>query len=278
MRRVDELLLRRPQAQSHDFQCDQGPDHDVEMPENSRILPLAGASNFRDLGGFPTTDGRFTKWGTLYRSDALHELTEEDMAVLRKIGLRSVIDLRTATEVDRHGRGPLGAEETEYFHLSVIVEDGGESRGIPAPVDDDLANRYLWYLEIGGEALVRALQVLGDPSSYPLVFHCAAGKDRTGVLAALVLEIIGVEREVIVDDYVLTASRMELILERLFRNTSEGKSLYDLPASAFAVEAPTMRDFLERLDERYGGARQWALAAGVSGDRLDALSEILVSE
>jgi protein-tyrosine phosphatase len=247
------------------------------MSDNARILPLVGAANFRDVGGLPTSDGRCTRWGTLFRSDALHELTDEDMAILRRIGLRTVIDLRTAVELDRTGRGPLGAEDAQYFHLSVIDADGGESRGIPAPVDQNLANRYLWYLEIGRDALVLALQVLGERSSYPAVFHCAAGKDRTGVLAALVLEIIGVERAVIVDDYALTASRMELILERLLRNSTEGKRLSDMPATAFAVESTTMQDFLEALDERHGGARQWALEAGVPGERLDAMAEILIT-
>jgi protein-tyrosine phosphatase len=214
----------------------------------------------------------------LYRSDALHELTEEDIEVLRQIGLRTVIDLRTATEVERTGRGLFASEGADYVHLSVIDADGGESRGIPAPVDENLANRYLWYLEIGREALVGALEVLGTGAHYPLVFHCAAGKDRTGVLAALVLEIVGVEPEVIVDDYVLTASRMELILARLLRETPEGKSLYDVPASAFAVEAATMLGFLEALEERHGGARQWALDAGVPRHCLDVMTETLVTD
>jgi protein-tyrosine phosphatase len=247
------------------------------MPDNTRILPLAGAANFRDVGGFPTADGRYTRWGTLFRSDALHELTDEDMAILRRIGLRTVIDLRTAVELDRTGRGPLGTEDARYFHLSVIDADGGESRGIPAPVDQNLANRYLWYLDIGRDALVLALRVLGESSSYPAVFHCAAGKDRTGVLAALVLEIIGVDRAAIVDDYALTASRMELILLRFLRETGEGKGLSDLPATAFAVESSTMQDFLEALDARHGGARQWALEAGVPGECLDAMAAVLVT-
>ncbi len=93
-----------------------------------------------------------------------------------------------------------------YLHLSVIHEDKGESRGIPAPTDDVLSNHYLWYLDIGRDALSQALQVIGDPPGYPLVFHCAAGKDRTGVLSALVLDLLGVRREVIVEDYVLTTN------------------------------------------------------------------------
>jgi protein-tyrosine phosphatase len=246
------------------------------MQKNARILPMTGASNFRDLGGFLTIDGGSTRWGRLFRSDTLHELTPSDISELRNMGLRTIIDLRTRTEVELTGRGLLGAEPAAYFHLSVIDEDGGESRGIPAPSDGDISNRYLWYLEIGRDALTKALMLIADVANYPMVFHCAAGKDRTGVLAALVLEIVGVERASIVEDYVLTGSRMELILTRLLRNAGDGKGIDDLPATARLVQASTMVSFLEGLDQRYGGARQWALSAGVSQDSLDAMSAAIV--
>jgi protein tyrosine/serine phosphatase len=249
--------------------------HDGFMQQNERILPLTGASNFRDLGGYPLVDAGLTRWGSLFRSDSLHELTDTDVEVLRQLGLRTIIDLRMEVEVVKSGRGLLGSEPATYHHLSVIDEDGGESRGIPAPKDGDLSNRYMWYLEIGRDALVRAFNVLGEAANYPAVFHCAAGKDRTGVLAALVLDIVGVDREVIVEDYVLTASRMELVLERVLRSVGEGRRVDDLPASAVSVEAATMEGFLDRVDQRYGGARQWALAAGVPYESLDALSAFL---
>ena len=97
------------------------------MPTRDRLLPLVGAYNFRDLGGYPTVDGRVTRWGTLYRSDTLHELTPADLEVLRGLGLASVIDLRTASEVEQTGRGPLAAEPIRYLHLSVMQE--GMSQG-----------------------------------------------------------------------------------------------------------------------------------------------------
>jgi protein-tyrosine phosphatase len=254
-----------------------GEAHVGGVHQRSRLLPLAGASNFRDLGGYPISSGGFTCWGRLFRSDTLHELTEADVSLLGEMGLKCVIDLRTATEVDLSGRGLLGAGATDYFHLSVIDEDGGEARGVPAPMDESLENRYLWYLEVGRDALSHALGVIGDASKHPLVFHCAAGKDRTGVLAALLLDIVGVERQAIVDDYVLTASRMEAIVARLTRSRAEGGMDYNIPASALTVEAATMEGFLDGVDERYGGARQWALAAGVPYDSVEALSTLLVS-
>src|SRR6202011_5562973 len=166
----------------------------------------------------------------------LHELTEADLQTLRELGLACVIDLRTAAEVNRTGRGLLAGEPLRYLHLSVIQEAGA-----PVEAQEDLAQRYLWYLEVGREALVEALTIVGDQASYPLVFHCAAGKDRTGVLAALVLDILGVERGVIVEDYVLTASRMDLILSRVQRQPDASARIAEIPQFLLRAEATTMQ-------------------------------------
>jgi protein-tyrosine phosphatase len=247
--------------------------------DRERVLPLTGAYNFRDLGGYPTSTGRRTRWGRLFRSDTLHELTDGDLEVLRDVGLASVIDLRTPTEVERTGRGLLAGEPVRYVNLSVLgeeVRDVGEARAAPTIADFvDVADRYLSYLD-GTAALMAAVGLLTDESSYPVVFHCAAGKDRTGVLAALVLDTLGVDRQAIVDDYALTATRMDLILGRLRRDPLYGDRVDDLPASVFAVEAETMERFLIGIDQRYGGARGWALDAGVPEDALDLLPDLLL--
>jgi len=242
----------------------------------TRLLPLVGAYNFRDLGGYPSADGRRTRWGRLYRSDTLHELTVEDVAVLRELGLAGVIDLRTPTEVERLGRGPLGSESVRYVNLSVLREEGDEGRGVAARRIEDSAERYLSYLESGRDALAESFAFLADASNYPLVFHCQAGKDRTGILAALVLDALDVDRRAIVDDYLLTATRMDLIVERLRRDPLYAPRIDELPPSVFAVAATTMQRFLDGLDQRYGGARRWALGAGVAPGQLDALADILL--
>ncbi len=245
------------------------------MPTRDRLLPLVGAYNFRDLGGYPTVDGRVTRWGTLYRSDTLHELTPADLEVLRGLGLASVIDLRTASEVEQTGRGPLAAEPIRYLHLSVMQEGISQGEDARSLADIELAVLYLEWLHSGRKALVDALTMVADASAHPLVFHCAAGKDRTGVLAALVLDILGVDRQLIVDDYVLTASRLDRIRARQRSDPETAKRMAEAP-HLFAVKAATMETFLGGLHERYGGAREWALAAGVSAAAVDALSEQLV--
>ena len=257
------------------------------MDTDARLVALEGSFNFRDLGGYPTVDGRSVRWGRLFRSDALHELTAADVARLRELGLRTVIDLRTERELARSGRGPLELEGLAFHHLAVVTEGAatdasragaavGESMAASAPAGDDLAERYLWYLEVGGGAIARALALLGSPEHYPLVFHCAAGKDRTGVLAAVVLEIVGVDREVIVADYVITAERIQLILDRWKAEPGFAERMAKVPPSRFSVEAPTMEGFLEGVASRYGGARAWAVGAGVPEATLDRMADLLV--
>jgi protein-tyrosine phosphatase len=248
------------------------------MEIQTRLLPLVGAYNFRDLGGYPTTDGRSTRWGRLYRSDTLQELTEQDLQLLREIGLVSVIDLRTAGEVERNGRGVLGSEAIRYVNLSVLPEPGGEQQAAPATSIEEVSERYLSYLEVGRAALVESFRLIADPDSYPLVFHCYAGKDRTGVLAALVLSCVGVERNAIVDDYVLTATRMDLILGRLRRDPRYADRMNDMPASVFVVEASSMERFLDGLEQRFGGARAWALGAGIAEAQLEAMTHLVVDD
>jgi protein tyrosine/serine phosphatase len=250
----------------------------VAVQTPTRLLALVGAYNFRDLGGYPTTDGRHTRWSRLYRSDTLAELTGEDLQMLREIGIASVIDLRTAKEVERTGRGVLGGEPIRYVNLSVLPEAGGEQQAAPVNEIGDVAERYLSYLEVGKSAFVESFAVMSDAESYPLVFHCHAGKDRTGVLSALVLGCLGVERSAIVDDYALTATRLDLILGRLRRDPYYADRMNEMPPSVFVVEASTMESFLDGLEERHGGAREWALGAGIPAAQLEALERLLVQD
>lgn len=260
---------------------------DGRMDTETRLVPLEGSFNFRDLGGYPGRDGRTTRWGRLYRADALHDLSVEDVGQLRGLGLRTVVDLRTERELARTGRGPLEPEDIAFHHLAVVKEgmrsDGtsdrsaeGEAVAAPAPAGDDLAERYLWYLDVGRGSLVEVLTLLGGDEHYPLVFHCAAGKDRTGVLAALVLELLGVDSQVIVADYVITADRLRFIMERWLDDPQFAERMAKVPASRFSVEAGTMESFLSQLHDRYGGARNWALEAGVPADALDRMGDLLL--
>src|SRR5579859_6412456 len=158
----------------------------VEAGSPDRSFPFEAVFNFRDLGGYATRDGRMVRWRTLFRADGLNRLTEEEAEQLRGLGIVTVIDLRTVEELAR-GRAPerlAGA----FHHLPMfdVVPDWSAEPDVASPTF--LADRYVEMLESGRDAVARALQVLADPSSLPAVFHCAAGKDRTGIVAAVVLE------------------------------------------------------------------------------------------
>ena len=250
------------------------------MPPSANVrgkhLRLDGASNFRDIGGYPVRDGRLTQPGRLFRSDALSDLSGRDVAALRSLGLATVIDLRTPAEVERAGEGPLAGEGLRHVNFSVLPAEGGESRAAPAPAGDDLAERYRWYLDVGRDAIAGVLRVLADAATYPAVVHCTAGKDRTGVVAALVLDCLGASREVIARDYAETAGRMDAILRRL-RLDPRYPGIPVAPAR-LRVDPATMRRFLDLLYRDFGGARGWALSAGVTAAELGMLTALLLGD
>lgn len=240
---------------------------------HSRGQPaLAGAVNFRDLGGYHTADGRRTRYGRVFRSNSLQELTPADLELIRgRLGLMTVLDLRSAQEIRHDGVGPLAHESLRYVNVPMLQEKRDYQ---PGRIETGLVDRYFSYLELARENIVRALETIAE--AQPLVFHCAAGKDRTGVLAALLLGCLGVEPETVISDYALGHQSREELIGFLRRRPSYIERLDQLPPSALDSDPGTMRQFLGLLDESYGGARTWALMAGVSETTLQRLESTLL--
>lgn len=239
------------------------------------LVPLTGAFNFRDLGGLPTDDGGRIRPGQLFRSDTLQELTADDVAHVRDaLQLRTIVDLRSVVEVDQEGRGPLEWEPVDYVNVP-FLPDVEEKDAVPAAIGADLSAFYLHILEDRGDKVAEALAVLSHADRRPAVFHCAAGKDRTGLVAALVLKIAGVTDDAVVDDYAATSANMDKVVAR-FRRLSYARVVEAEPPEVFMAVGATMRRFLEVLDERHGGARGWAKSAGLGDDVVDGLASGLV--
>jgi protein-tyrosine phosphatase len=194
----------------------------VAEEQTERWVAVEGSSNVRDLGGLPLRGGGTTASGVFYRSDTPQEWTLSDTQAWRERGLGLVVDLRTPLEAEQEGRGPLvDAGEVRYLNAPLLPDEAVLRDDSELVVHDDSrrarVERYLSYLSgDGGRNLVRAVEALTD-SEAPALFHCAAGKDRTGVLAAFLLEVAGVEREAVVADYALTTERLDGIVERLSR-------------------------------------------------------------
>lgn len=237
-----------------------------------RLVQLEGAVNFRDLGGYRTADGGRVRWGLLFRSGALHKLTAADVATLGRLGLRVVYDLRTEEECDR---APSVLLDGVRFERLSIGGDASRTRELTAPVlegrpadirSDFLERLYPAMAEAAAPSFGRLLTRLAEPGGLPALFHCAAGKDRTGLSAALLLSMLGVEEAEILDDYELsaeyfTAGQMAKVRLKL------GDSSVDVEGYHAVFGAPryAMATFLASLRERYGSVEAYLEErAGVS--------------
>ena len=242
--------------------------------DDDRLIPLDGCVNFRDLGGWETSDGRRIRGGRLYRSDALQRLTAADVARLRdELGLRTLVDLRSSHEVAREGCGPLAAPPVTYHHLPFF--DGPE-RSSSRRDFHNLAQIYFAMMRFAREPIARALDALAA-SEGAAVFHCAAGKDRTGVLSAVVLGVAGVADADIVADYAYTRRALPRILERLRASESYAYVFTELPPDTLHAEPATMEELLTSVRAEWGSVREYALWAGAAPATLATLAEKLVA-
>jgi protein tyrosine/serine phosphatase len=243
---------------------------------DARFVELAGAHNVRDLGGLPTRDGASTRTGVLYRSDALHHLEPVGVERLAELGVRTIVDLRSSAELEQTGRGPLERTEIAFVHAPLSHSQNGVYVLPPSLADGDLGGHYVASLVERTETLAQVIALLATAEHVPAVFHCTAGKDRTGMVAALVLSLVGVADDVIVDDYVLTDDRMEFVMEAIRASGGVTPLPPEVAASVARAEASSMERFLQGLTDGYGGADGWARAAGLDDDTLTSLRAALV--
>lgn len=231
--------------------------------DRQRFVDFEGCSNFRDLGGYPTRSGRTVCTGQVFRSDALHMLTTNDLAHFRdQLRIGQVIDLRSSAELRIDGRGLLEGEPIGFHHLPIFDGDAAASRDLPAEMD--LADRYFFMAELGMQPIGRIITAIAE-SAAPSVYHCTAGKDRTGVISALILGLLDVDDEIIVGDYALTHERLHAIVARLAADKGYWTAVTDtLPRDTLHARPRTMLAFLEKLRAKYGSSRAYARTAGVT--------------
>ncbi len=245
-----------------------------------RRIDFEGSFNFRDLGGWQTEDGRTLRWNKLYRADSVHLLTERDVErAYEELGIRTLIDLRGDLEIQFGGIGALAELVVARFHAPFTSRpiDGSVAA---APVadrsPDAMVAQYLGILEHSSDLVVEAVRNLASDEALPAVFFCAAGKDRTGVLAAVVLGALGVRAEDIVADYVLTEESIEAIITRFAQSESAPPMYRDLPPSHFAPFAETMERVIGSVRERYGSFADYLTSNGLAPDELRSLRESLI--
>ncbi|AGL20469.1 tyrosine-protein phosphatase [Actinoplanes sp. N902-109] len=238
-----------------------------------RSLTFSTTYNFRDVGGYAGLDGREVRWRQLFRSDSLHRLRGDDLQTFGELGIRTVIDLRRTREIERHGRVPDAAGLT--YHNPVIEHVDWET--VPEPTGLPrarwLADRYLNFAEDGHAGLAAALGLIADPQAAPVVVHCMAGKDRTGVVCALTLSLLGVSDADIAEDYALTEASM-VSLSAYLQSTSpdmvqDKYHMFECPQDAMLM-------FLDDLRARHGSVEAYVRDIGITAEQVTALRDHLL--
>lgn len=244
-----------------------------------RRIEFEGCFNFRDLGGWTTNDGRQTRWGQLYRGDSVHLLTDADARRAHdELGIQTLIDLRGETEISFAGTGLLHERGLvrHHFPLSANVDRANSAMIAGDRSPDTMVAHYLEILEGASSLVVSAVEELAADAAMPAVFFCAAGKDRTGVLSAVVLGAVDVCDEHIVEDYVLTGETVDRVIGR-FAASPHAPAIYrDNPPSYFTPHPESMERVVDEVRSRYGSFRAYLVAKGADEARLDRLRHALV--
>jgi protein-tyrosine phosphatase len=229
--------------------------------------------------------------GVLLRSDNLQALSADDLRVLvDELGLEAVLDLRTDTEVQLEGPGPMTTVGAVRIEHRSLYPDVGNLTDLEAgtvkpwgPAEDDVfpdeppvVRAYMSYLHRRPDSIVGSVRTIARAQGAVLV-HCAAGKDRTGVVVALALDAAGVDRHTIVADYLATTDRIEAILDRLLSSSTYRAELEGHDPRDHAPPPGTMERVLELMDEHFGGPVAWLTAHGLEAPDLEALRERLAA-
>ena len=245
-----------------------------------RHLDLEGGCNVRDIGGYATSNGPATRWRTFLRSGSMHRLTPASQAALVDYGLRTVIDLRRTREVEEMPNVFAESPREIYHHQNMIGDDplAGKNDAVETgEYAEWIVASYSTWLELRQPQIGQTLATLAEPGALPAVYHCAGGKDRTGIISALLLGIAGVPAETIAEDYALSA---RYLMDRYFAEwapsgvTPSNYTWEDYQRDFCPPEA--MLRVLGHLDERYGGIEEYVRQIGLGQTQIDGLRAALV--
>jgi protein-tyrosine phosphatase len=251
-----------------------------------RRLPIAGAHNLRDLGGYATADGRQVKWQTLYRSGAIYRLSADDRAALRRLGITAICDLRTPDERQHRPMDWHDVQEVHYFG-GVPLKSGAQLEQLltaSSTLQQQMLERmHTVYRRLPFEQApsYRHLFSMLTAGRVPLLFNCSAGKDRTGLAAALLLTALGVPRETIVEDYLLSNETAEALLEMMMDRNPRYAALLAIDPQALAPVLTAQHAYLDiafaEIDRVCGSFETYmAEQLGVDAAGHDALRHLLL--
>jgi protein-tyrosine phosphatase len=269
------------------------PDHGEQREVSIRRLPLVGSPNFRDLGGYETSDGRFVQWGKIYRSGVLSYLTPADLTYLSQLGVRVVCDFRTEQENQAAAEKWVSDAAVERINLPIGNDAGGHTltsmqnllakNPTPAELRAWMTDTYRDFAFRAAPEYAKVFVQLKE-DHLPLLYHCSAGKDRTGVFSALLLVTLGVPEDTVLADYALTTSyvrenseanrkMMAGAVPAISRLTPEQRDVL------MAADPAYLRSTLRAIDAKYGSFDNYRRQAlGVSDSDLETLRSRLLTK
>ena len=235
-----------------------------------RHYPFEGCFNFRDIGGYRNKEGKTIKKGLYFRTGRQDRMTKKDLDQLSDLQISTQIDLRKPDEVLDQGRGPLESMGANYINIAVIPEGGSDQLSKLVGDTGISGKRYLGYLEFGPTSWLRLFGILADQENLPVVLHCTAGKDRTGVSTAFLMSVLGVNRDVIEADYLLTNLDTERQAD-FIEGTVGYPDGYDRESmiSAAGVPKDAMKDFLDGVESKWGSAVEYLKKIGVTEEQME---------
>ena len=237
-----------------------------------RHYPFEGCFNFRDIGGYLNQDGKRVRKGLYFRAGRQDRMSDNDLSQLSDLKISTQIDLRKPDEVLDQGKGPLEAMGTKYINIAVIPEGGSDQLSRLVGDTGISGKRYLGYLEFGPTSWLRLFGILANEDNLPVVLHCTAGKDRTGVSTAFLLSVLGVSREVIEADYLLTNLDTERQADFIESTVGypEGYDRERMMAIA-GVPETAMRDFLDGVESKWGTVVEYLEKIGVTQEQMETI-------
>jgi len=247
----------------------------------SRHIPFEEIINFRDLGGYRNGQNREIVWRKVFRSGELEYMTAEDARrIQEELSLRTIIDLRSRAMVQAITmEGPFARLDIRKHNIPFIPEADRDKIRNYFQNWTSWGEYYVFQLEETGigERIVNALEIIADPANHPLLFHCAAGKDRTGVLAAMILSILGVSDQDIIEDYARTVESIHLFAERQVRITPAGTQLA-IERSPFLHDSPpeAMEFLINTLGREYGSMQGYLEAHGADASLFGRIKDTLL--
>ena len=263
-----------------------------------RVIHLKGTTNTRDIGGYQTSDQRSLLWRQIIRSENLSRLTAKDFQKLEEIGLKTVIDLRTDHELKKAPTVWQGDNPPRFYHFPVGDSHNDwfnaqrkmmkKSRFTEKQALEHMMNGYTMFAEVGQPSFQKMMDVVLDPSNWPVLIHCSAGKDRAAVAVAIIMEALAVDREIIMEDFMLTneigrSEEKAVILAKEGRSAGGGRGSARGPSAdawfpIVGVQPEMLNAFYASIDEQHGSMDAFLTEMGVDQEKRNALSASLTAE